>query len=166
MAPRPEAPSATLSSSMKVAKTDAKKELMVDNVIYDFTGFRHPGGSIIKFGIGQDVTTMWREFHFRSTTAKKYLKALPHRAPTDAAETETFTRGANGGALERDFDALRSELTSEGFFEPDPVHVVWRLVEIFGMHALGIWLVFSAAAATLVPALPHLDVRIRRGVAM
>jgi fatty acid desaturase len=131
---------------------EGKKEMMVDGTIYDVTGFKHPGGSIIKFGTGQDVTSMWREFHMRSTKAKKYLANLPRRTPVSAAEAKTFKVKAHGGALEDDFETLRAELEDEGFFEPDPLHVAWRLFEIAALHALGFYLVFGAtfAAHTIV----------------
>lgn len=112
-----------------------KQELLIDGRLYDVTEFRrkHPGGSVLTYYLGTDATEPFREFHTRSSKADKYLKNLPNRPYTG---TEKFD-----DPLVRDFVVLRNELAAEGYFDPAPLHVAYRVAEIVAMHALGFWLV-------------------------
>ena len=78
----------------KAVATDAN-EVLIDGTLYDVSGFKHPGGSIIKFLKGNgDATDAFTEFHSRSKSANNYLKTLPSRkAPRDVID-----RRANNGA--------------------------------------------------------------------
>mmetsp|Transcript_23965 Transcript_23965/g.32971 ORF Transcript_23965/g.32971 Transcript_23965/m.32971 type:complete len:445 (-) Transcript_23965:304-1638(-) len=140
------------------------KEVLINGRFYDVSDFRHPGGSILKFlaGSGADATPSYKEFHLRSQKADKYLKGLPSREATKAelehavslsqlTSTETEKSKSNSGplsslnkveALDKDFKQLRADLTAEGFFKPNLLHVTWRCVEIVGMVAMaGMFLV-------------------------
>jgi len=119
--------------------TAKKLECLVEGRMYDVTNFakRHPGGSVIKFFDGSDSTQAFVEFHTRSEKARKVLKGLPSREPEkermDVAES----------AVVKDFNLLRAQLEKEGFFEPAPMHVAYRLAELAIMHLVGIYLLFS-----------------------
>ena len=117
----------------------AKKQVLIDGSLYDVSDFKHPGGSIIKqFHNEGDATDAFREFHGRSKKAKKMLKALPHE---EAATKVGKNRAFNGReALAKDYEALRQELESEGYFKPAVGEICYRLAEIVFMHALGIYL--------------------------
>jgi len=82
------------------------------------------------------------EFHGRSKKAKLVLKGLESRtAPAEVVKE----RGFNGKeALTKDFAAMRAELEAEGFFEPSPMHVAYRVLEVVLMHAVGAYLLMAA----------------------
>jgi len=120
----------------------AAKDVLIDGELYDVSGFRHPGGSIVKFLTGHgDATEAFREFHGRSVKAQKMLKALPHKPVPDGA-----VRSHNGReALSRDYAALRAELEAEGCFEPHAGEIAYRLSEIAAMHAVGVYLLAATS---------------------
>merc|ERR1719231_1689559 len=97
---------------------------------------KHPGGSVIKFysGNGIDATQAFNNFHLRSKKATAMLKALPSRPAPKTKEAERV-KGQN--ALLDDFNQLQEELKAEGFFEPAPLHVFYRVMELVVMHVIG-----------------------------
>jgi fatty acid desaturase 2 (delta-6 desaturase) len=100
------------------------------------SNFKHPGGSVIKFLTnGGDATEAFEEFHGRSKKAHAVLRGLRSRAaPAEVMKKQGF----NGKeALTKDYAALRRELNAEGFFDPAPVHVFLRCLEIVLMHLVG-----------------------------
>ena len=114
------------------------------------SNLKHPGGSVIKFLTNAgDATEAFEEFHGRSKKANAVLRGLRSRkAPAEVMKTQ----GYNGKeALTRDYAALRRELSDEGFFDPAPVHVFFRCLEVVLMHALGAYL-FMAGEGRLVQA--------------
>ena len=119
---------------------DAQRELQIDEREYDVSAWikKHPGGSIIKFQLGTDATDAFHAFHVRSKKASKILESLPSR-PADSGTADPLTA---------DFRALRSQLVAEGFFEPDPAHIAYRLAELLVMHAVGVALVWAGWVAT------------------
>jgi fatty acid desaturase len=120
--------------------SDATTEVLVNGRYYDVTNLRHPGGSVIKFyaGKGIDATQAFDNFHVRSKKALKMLNSLPSREAK--AEKEALPGQA---ALLADFKEFTAQLEKEGYFKPDYVHIVYRLAEIFFMHAIGAYLLFS-----------------------
>lgn len=138
-------------ASSKITKA---QEVLIEGKFYDVTGFKHPGGSIIKFlsGSGADATASYREFHTRSKKADKYLKSLPNRK---ASEQEMFQAASMSKlenskaltderkveALNRDFETLREELVNEGFFKPSMTHVAYRVAEVAAMWVLGTYMI-------------------------
>uniref|UniRef100_A0A7S3K778 Cytochrome b5 heme-binding domain-containing protein n=1 Tax=Aureoumbra lagunensis TaxID=44058 RepID=A0A7S3K778_9STRA len=117
----------------------AAKTVLIQGELYDVSDFKHPGGSIVKFLTGDgDATEAFTEFHGRSKKAKAMLKALPH---TQASDEEMKRRAFNGREeLAKDYAELRRELEEEGFFKPNVGEIMYRLSEIFLMHAIGIYL--------------------------
>jgi len=67
------------SKNGDVPKEKRKKEVLIDNIVYDVTNFRHPGGSIINFMLDADASDVYREMHYRSKRADKVLRALKKR---------------------------------------------------------------------------------------
>jgi len=140
----------TTAKAEAAAKPDDASEVLIEGQLYDVSGFRHPGGSIIKFLQGEgDATDAFREFHGRSRKAYAMLKSLPKRDVHAPAVADVKARRfANGKEkLQADFAAFRAELEAEGYFDPDPTHVFWRFVEILAMHAVGAWLVRGGLAS-------------------
>ena len=84
-----------------------KKEILIDNVIYDVTNFDHPGGSILKFYVnnGSNASNAFHQFHHKSKIAYKYLNSLPKRTCTENNESE----------LSKNFTKFYKELKSEGY---------------------------------------------------
>eukprot|EP00959_Pyramimonas_sp_CCMP1952_P041067 858509-Pyramimonas_sp.AAC.1 len=142
-----------------------RKEVLIEGKFYDVTGFKHPGGSIIKFlsGSGADATATYREFHVRSKKADKFLKSLPSREATaqeikSASELSKLNPPSNGtpaapltdlakvDALNKDFEAFRDQLIAEGFFKPNIPHVVKRVTEVVGMFIAASWLMLQPDA--------------------
>lgn len=130
------------------AGPDKSREVLIEGRLYDVTTFKHPGGSIINYLTeGGDATEAFVEFHGRSAKAQKMLKALPNR---EASADVVASRGFNGKeALSRDYAALRKELEEEGFFEPAPWHIVYRIAEVIAMHTLGAYLFLASDSLVL-----------------
>ncbi len=122
----------------------ADNEVLIDGKYYDVTNLKHPGGSVIKFytGNGIDASQAYYNFHVRSSKADKYMNSLPAR-DADPKQVEA-TRLDGQTALLKDFDKLTEELRAEGFFDPAPLHVVLRVLEVAAMYAVGIYLLFNA----------------------
>jgi len=139
-----------MSPDPKLAPDAIRKELLIDGYMYDVTEFwkRHPGGSVIKFGLGNDATDAFRQFHNRSEKAHKWLKTLPKRKVDEAGrkrlEKEGFFFG--NSALLEDYRKLEAELKAEGVFDPSPLHVAWRILEIALIYAAGFGLMYAGNA--------------------
>lgn len=119
------------------------KTIKIDGLTYDVTNFDHPGGSIIGYAgkNGDDAGNAFREFHARSHVAKRYLASLP-RANTDDDGVDGCD-GCDGGdtdEIQQDYLNMRAKLVDLGCFEPDPIHVYFRLMEIAFFFGLGVWL--------------------------
>jgi len=123
----------------KLAQTFEQRWVRIDDVEYDVTNFKHPGGSVIFYMLsntGADATEAFKEFHMRSPKAWKMLKALPQRP----AETP---RSADPDApMLQDFARWRAELEEEGFFEPSRLHLAYRCLELCATFALGTFLMY------------------------
>ena len=123
----------------KLAQTFEQRWVRIDDVEYDVTNFKHPGGSVIFYMLsntGADATEAFKEFHMRSPKAWKMLKALPQRP----AETP---RSADPDApMLQDFARWRAELEREGFFEPSRLHLAYRCLELCATFALGTFLMY------------------------
>lgn len=118
-------------------------EVLINGVLYDVRGMKHPGGSIIRFltGVG-DATHAFAEFHERSKKADRYLKALPNRpCPPEILAVRQSSK--KDQELTKDFSDLRAKLKAEGFFNPAPLQIAWRYIELIIIHAVGAWLVRS-----------------------
>jgi len=125
--------------------TEQKEEVLIDGILYDISGMKaHPGGSVIKFYAGKDIdaTQAFNNFHIRSKKAKKWLDNLPQR-PAKNVDTTTNAKLPGQSALLEDFNKLSRELEDEGFFKPAPLHIAKRLIEIFAMHAIGLYLLLQ-----------------------
>ena len=121
----------------KLAQTFEQRWVRVDDVEYDVTNFKHPGGSVIFYMLsntGADATEAFNEFHMRSPKAWKMLKALPQR-PAE----EPRSKDPDAPMLE-DFARWRAQLVKEGFFEPSRSHLAYRLTELMTMFAVGCYL--------------------------
>lgn len=119
-----------------------KLEILIDGRVYDVTNFKHPGGSVIKFyaGKGIDATEAFNNFHIRSKKAMTLLKSKPNRPAMNEDKKEKLHGQTK---LMKDFEKLTKELIDEGFFEPNMVHVVYRIMEIIIMHSIGFYLLFN-----------------------
>jgi len=120
-----------------------KQEVLIDGRWYDVTGWKHPGGSVIKLYAGKDLdaTQAFNNFHVRSEKARKFLESRPSRAAANA-KLDGREKLPGQSALLDDFNALQAELEAEGFFKPAPLHIMYRLVEVVLMHAVGFYLFF------------------------
>lgn len=130
----------------QTAKSAQKKvEVLIDGTYYDVTDWKdHPGGSVLKLYAGKDLdaTQAFDNFHVRSGNARKYLGTFPSRKAPNP-ETDGRNKLENQASLLDDFNKLTQDLTDEGFFKPAPVHVVYRIVEVVLMHAVGFYLLFN-----------------------
>jgi fatty acid desaturase len=112
----------------------------VGDRLYDVQGFvrKHPGGSVIKYALhrdGLDATNAFLEFHSRSKKAYKILNSLPSKP---AAELPLPVR--EDAAMLKDFDRFREELVNEGYFNPNPLHIAYRITEVAVMFLASMWL--------------------------
>lgn len=126
-----------------------KAEVLLDGTLYDVSNLKHPGGSVIKFYTSNniDATQAFNNFHIRSKKARAMLKALPSR-PAPRTKQPERVKGQN--ALLDDFNKLQEELKAEGFFEPAPLHVAYRVTELIAMHILGGYLLLSYTDSMLI----------------
>jgi hypothetical protein len=118
---------------MSITSTDSKsKYIKIDGVTYDITEFDHPGGSIIGYAgaNGDDAGDTFREFHARSRVAKRYLASLPQINDAAAPDDE----------IQQDYLNMRAKLVDLGCFEPDLIHVYFRILEIAFFFGVGVWL--------------------------
>jgi fatty acid desaturase len=116
--------------------------ITIDGVTYDVTDFKHPGGSIINYVKNTaDATEVFREFHHRSSDrVNKVLQSLPtypESAPPFAPE---HAMTDHQKAMTTDFREMREKFVTQGLFEPDYIHVYFRLLEIAFYFGMGTWL--------------------------
>ena len=126
-----------------------RDSMIIDGTTYDITDFKHPGGNIINYAKNTaDATEIFREFHHRSDKAKRILLSLPHYN-NDASDTDTDTDTDTDiipeltqqqQEMTADFREMRNNLVNQGCFEPDYIHVYFRLLELSFYFSLGAWL--------------------------
>jgi len=132
-------PVASKGATTALKKAPWSKVVRVGEEEYDITGWRHPGGNVINYALantGADATEVWREFHDRSKRAHGLLKNWP-RSKRRPYVLETFADDPKEKQLSANFDVFREELKRDGFFEPVPGHIAWRLTELALIFALG-----------------------------
>jgi len=115
------------ATDLTVQSIDASKELIIHGRVYDVSSFikRHPGGKVITFQLGSDASDAYNNFHIRSRKANKMLAALPSRPAQEDYQQD---------ALSQDFEKLRQDLLEEGYFNVNPAHVAYRIVEVAVMY--------------------------------
>lgn len=120
--------------------------ILIDSSLYDLTGFRHPGGSVIgTHGWDEttriDATNAFHAFHGRRARAYRMLQSFPSTPVTVEMDGK-----------DSEFNSLRLQLERDGFFRPSRTHVVYRVAS-----NLLIWwvssLLFSRGAHSLAVAL-------------
>jgi len=118
------------------------KTIKIDGLTYDVTNFDHPGGNIIGYAgtNGDDAGNTFREFHARSHVAKRYLASLPRANADDDALNTDSANHQPADEIQQDYLNMRAKLVDLGCFEPDPIHVYFRLMEISFFFGLGVWL--------------------------
>jgi fatty acid desaturase len=98
----------------------ARKTIIYKGRRYDITNWidRHPGGSVIKRFVGQDVTVPLHMFHdMRSRVMQRLLKAL------DAGPAEDHPVSA----FDRDYLELEQKFLERGWFDVNPIWYVWKI---------------------------------------
>jgi len=111
--------------------------ITIEGTTYDITDFKHPGGSIIDYAKNAgDMTEVFREFHYRSPNARNVLRSLPEYDGTDA----TVALTPRQEAMTADFREMRTNLVNQGCFEPDYIHVYFRMLELAFYFGMGTWL--------------------------
>lgn len=128
------------------------KTIRLDGVVYDITNFNHPGGSVINYAgnasssssssNADDAGDTFREFHARSNRAKAVLASLPIvDAPAAAAAAAESADAMELVEMAADYRKMRKQFEYSGYFEPDYIHVYFRLLEIAFFFGLGVFLV-------------------------
>jgi fatty acid desaturase len=112
--------------------------ITIDGMTYDITEFKHPGGSIINYMKNTaDATEVFREFHHRSSDrVNKVLQSLPVYPESSLRPLSV----APENAMTADFREMREKLVIQGLFEPDYIHVYFRLLELAFYFGMGTWL--------------------------
>ena len=117
-----------------------QKTITIDGTTYDITNFNHPGGSIIGYAAGMDdASDTFREFHARSKSARTILNSLPKIDNTYKPAQQQAQQDYPTGILQ-DYRDMRATLTNIGCFEPDLIHVYFRLLELAFFFGMGLWL--------------------------
>jgi fatty acid desaturase 2 (delta-6 desaturase) len=131
--------------------------IIIDGTSYDITNFKHPGGNIINYAKNSpDATDIFNEFHHRSLKANKVLKSLP--LATFSKDDDYYDDSvAREGVLTKkqqemtaDFREMRANLVEQGLFEPDYIHVYFRLLEIAFYFSIGTWLASYNIYASII----------------
>ena len=122
----------------------ARDTIKIEGVTYDITDFKHPGGNIIQYAKNSpDATDIFREFHHRSTKATKLLRSLPVCNDGDDGADAVLERShmltERQQEMTTDFREMRANLVNQGCFEPDYIHVYFRLLELAFYFGLGTW---------------------------
>jgi fatty acid desaturase 2 (delta-6 desaturase) len=112
-----------------------KKFIIINNIKYDITNFNHPGGNVINYMLGQDATHAFKEFHYRSNKASKYLKTLP------VIENKNNYNVNNDLDMLEDFKIFRNNLEKDGFFESNYYHIFYRIIELILMFGIGCYFI-------------------------
>lgn len=121
-----------------------KRTIRIDGITYDITDFDHPGGNIINYASGDnDATDTFREFHYRSKHARRVLQSLPHVDDNNVNISTEYSE------IKEDFREMRTTLINNGCFEPDYIHVYFRLMEIAFYFGLGTFLASYNTYASL-----------------
>ena len=121
-----------------------KRTIRIEGTTYDITDFDHPGGNIINYASGDnDATDTFREFHYRSKHARRVLQSLPH------VEDNNVNISTEDSEIKEDFREMRTTLINNGCFEPDYIHVYFRLMEIAFYFGLGTFLASYNTYASL-----------------
>ena len=123
--------------------------IIIEGTTYDISEFKHPGGNIINYAKNSpDATEIFNEFHYRSSKAKNVLRSLPHSndgpdAIEDKKQKQEQTQPIitqRQQEMTNDFREMRATLIEQGCFEPDYIHVYFRLLELAFFFGLGTWL--------------------------
>ena len=115
---------------------EPKQNIIIGEYSYDITDYKHPGGNIIKYMEGQDATTVFEEFHFRSKKAKRILQTLPRTKIDPPKENDTKTTEQK---MLEDFVRFRKSLEDRGFFTPSYAHITYRILELFAIYLFAIY---------------------------
>jgi fatty acid desaturase len=116
---------------------DTRDTITIDGTTYDITDFKHPGGSIIDYAKNAgDMTDTFREFHYRSPIARNVLRSLPVYDGDDAGAAALTPRQQD---MTADFREMRTNFVNQGLFEPDYIHVYFRMLEIAFYFGMGAW---------------------------
>ena len=129
----------------------SRNTIKIEGVTYDITDFKHPGGNIINYAKNSpDATEIFREFHHRSTKATKVLRSLPvYRDGDGDGDCDSTSTAAliershllteRQQEMTTDFREMRATLVNHGCFEPDYIHVYFRLLELAFFFSVGTW---------------------------
>ena len=131
----------------------SRDTITIEGTTYDITDFKHPGGSIIDYAKNAgDATEVFREFHYRSPIARNVLRSLPEYDGSGGGN-DTDTGPAltpRQEAMTSDFREMRTNLINEGFFEPDYIHVYFRMLELAFYFGMGAWIASYNIYASLL----------------
>jgi len=118
-----------------------KKEVLIEGRLYDVTNMKHPGGSVIHYYSNNniDASQAFHNFHIRSKKAKKIMEHLPSRAADEKQLSDNHLPGQ--ADLLKDFDELTRSFEKEGLFDPSPLHVAYRCLEILLLFIAGFYLI-------------------------
>lgn len=105
------------------------QEMVIDGARYDVSRWvkKHPGGSILLRFLGRDATDVFVAFHTalaRKTLARYRLGDAP-QVPSESAE------------IERDFRALREEISREGLFDARRGFYAMKTAWVLGLVLVG-----------------------------
>ena len=127
------------------------KSITIDGTTYDITNFDHPGGNVINYACGQDATEVFREFHYRSKSARRVLHTLPHLSGYDQGQGQDLPEMTDRQQeMTNDFREMRTTLVNNGCFDTDLLHVYFRLMEITFYFGLGAFLAAYNVYASLL----------------
>jgi len=121
---------------------------LIEGIVYDVTVYmkKHPGGSIIRYGLNTDASDAFRSFHFRSDRPHKILKVLPSRPYDQETDENKFFKASETNKINfvKDFRKLEQDLKDEGIFDPSPIHITYRTVELLLMLCISLYMIYTA----------------------
>lgn len=155
--PAAEDETATESAPAPAPAPAPVKSITIDGTTYDITNFDHPGGNVINYACGQDATDVFREFHYRSKSARRVLQTLPRLSGSGSGCGQDQCQGQDlpemtprQQEMTNDFREMRTTLVNNGCFDADLLHVYFRLMEITFYFGLGAFLAAYNVYASLL----------------
>lgn len=108
--------------------------VVIDDWVYDLTGFRHPGGEVLHHFAGRDCTAWFLAMHPRHERALRVLEARAV-GPLRAEDREVLL-----APVDRRWRALFAKALAGGWFRFPARHLVREIVEAVGLMVLGLWI--------------------------
>jgi len=131
--------------------------IRLNDIEYDITNFKHPGGKIINFLSYKksicdikkedniktvDSYLTYSEFHRHSKKANIVLSKLPNKNISKYLNSDNIYESDKNIEKIKKFIKFRDELKDKGYFKPSYFHIFLRMLELFSLFCIGNYLLY------------------------